>query len=161
DPGAVRSEHVASESRIFAMRAGARLARPGHAIAPAAAIHLAALALMLWGEAGLPWFLAFFLALGLLNSFLALWVRPPLARAGRAVGGVAWASAMIGPLLLLARLKQSVLFTTIDFVDVMIVDTDTIAFLLTIFPNLGRTVAITAAVTLPGLALLWWLDPMR
>jgi phosphoglycerol transferase MdoB-like AlkP superfamily enzyme len=136
------------------MWAGARLARPRHAIALAAAIHLAALALMLWSETGFPAFIAFCLTWGLLNSFWAMVLRRPLA-------ATALSLAMIVTLILLARLKQSVLFTTIDFVDVMIVDTDTIAFLLTIFPNLGRTVAITAAVALPALALLWWLDPLR
>ena len=124
------------------MRADARLARPGHAIALAAAIHLAALALMLWSETGLPAFIAFCLTWGLLNSFWAMALRRPLAAAALSL-------AMIVTLILLARLKQSVLFTTIDFVDVMIVDTDTIAFLLTIFPNLGWTVAIIAATECP------------
>ena len=109
---------------------------------------------MLWSEKGAASSIAFCLAWILLNSFWLMVLRRPLSAAALSLG-------MIATLILLARLKKSVLFTTIDFVDVMIIDTDTVAFLLTIFPNLGWTVAVIAALALPGLALLWWLDPVR
>jgi hypothetical protein len=134
--------------------ANARVVRPGHALALLVSVHLAAFALMLWSEKGAASSIAFCLAWILLNSFWLMVLRRPLSAAALSLG-------MIATLILLARLKKSVLFTTIDFVDVMIVDADTVSFLLTIFPNLGRTVAIIAALALPGLALLWWLDPVR
>jgi Sulfatase len=50
---------------------------------------------------------------------------------------------------------------TVNFVDLMIIDTDTFAFLLTIYPGLGRALALVAALVLPLLALVWWVDPLR
>ena len=46
-------------------------------------------------------------------------------------------SAMISLLILLSLLKYKVLWMTVDFVDLMIIDPDSIAFLFSIFPNLG------------------------
>ncbi len=43
----------------------------------------------------------------------------------------------------------------------MIADFDSIAFLMAVYPKLGWTVAAVAAVVLPAIALLWWLDPFR
>src|SRR5216684_4871732 len=117
-------------------------------------IHLAALSLMAWSESELGSAIAFCLTWTLLNLFWVMVLRRPLAAAALSL-------AMIITLILLARLKQSVLFTTIDFVDLMIVDTDTITFLLTIFPSLARTVVMVAALVIPIIAALWWLDPLR
>ena len=119
-----------------------------------AAPHLAAFGLMAWSERSLAGAIAFLLSWGLLNSFWIAVLRRPAAAGALSL-------AMIVVLILLARLKQSVLFTTIDFVDLMIIDTDTFAFLLTVFPNLAWTVAAAAAAAVPLLALIWWLDPFR
>jgi hypothetical protein len=43
----------------------------------------------------------------------------------------------------------------------MLIDADTVSFLLTIFPHLRGTVVVTAAVVVPLLVLFWWLDPVR
>ncbi len=150
DPGA---RLIASGSRIFEIRARPA-ARPGPIIAVAISIHLAAFGLMLWSEQAFAAAVAFTLTWILLNSFWIMVLRRPIAAAALSL-------AMFVTLVLLARLKKSVLFTTIDFVDVMIIDTDTIAFLLTIFPNLGRTVAIISGLAVPALAAVWWLDPIR
>jgi hypothetical protein len=131
-----------------------RAAHAKHVVALAAAIHLTALGLMLWSEPGLASSIAFALTWVLLNAFWLMVLRRPVAASALSL-------TMIATLILLARLKKSVLFTTIDFVDVMIIDTDTIAFLLTIFPDLGRTLAIITAVAVPAFVALWWLDPIR
>jgi hypothetical protein len=119
-----------------------------------AAFHLAALILMLLTEGAAAQKVVFLLAWGLLNGFwLAVFRRPGIA--------AALSLAMISILILLSQLKFKVLFMTVNFVDVMIVDTDTIRFLFTIFPSLERNVLI-ALVAATGLAVLvWQLDPFR
>ena len=48
-----------------------------------------------------------------------------------------------------------------NFVDVMLIDADTVSFLLTVFPGLAAKVAAAAGIVLPLLVLFWWLDPFR
>src|SRR5207253_1529850 len=55
----------------------------------------------------------------------------------------------------------NVLMMTVSFMDVLVVDSDTMSFLLTIFPDLGGQLARVALVVLPLLVLMWWLDPFR
>jgi hypothetical protein len=50
---------------------------------------------------------------------------------------------------------------TISFLDVLIIDPDTIAFLLSIFPNLRTSMIIGALITILLLVLSWRLDPFR
>jgi phosphoglycerol transferase MdoB-like AlkP superfamily enzyme len=50
---------------------------------------------------------------------------------------------------------------TINFLDIMIVDTDTINFLLTIFPNLGKMLLGAFAVAVPVFVLIWRRDSYR
>ena len=68
---------------------------------------------------------------------------------------------MIVVLILLSQFKQDILIMSANFVDVMLIDADTVSFLLTIFPGLAARVAAVAGVVLPLLALFWWLDPFR
>ena len=68
---------------------------------------------------------------------------------------------MIAVLILLSQFKYDKLMMTVNFVDVMILDTDTIAFFLTIYPDLLRRVILAVLVAVPTLGLLWWLDPYR
>jgi Sulfatase len=118
------------------------------------ALHAAALAVMVATEADLVSGLAFLLTWGLLNCLWLALLRRPAAAAALSL-------AMVVILILLSQLKHSVLFMTVNFVDLMIIDGDTFAFLLTIYPGLGRMVAIALALTIPLLALLRWVDPMR
>ncbi len=69
--------------------------------------------------------------------------------------------AMIVTLILLSQFKYDKLMMTVNFVDVMIIDPDTISFFLTIYPDLLRRVILAAFVAIPALALLWWFDPYR
>ncbi len=123
-------------------------------VAVLAAFHIVAIGLMLWSERSLPAAAAFVLTWGLLNFFWIMVLRRPAAAAALSL-------AMLVVLILLARLKQSVLFMTIDFVDLMIIDKDTFAFLLTVFPNLAWTVAGLVALAVPLLVLIFWGDPFR
>ena len=118
------------------------------------ALHLAALGILLWTEDGFGARLAFVLTWGLLNFVLLIALQRPMAAASLTLG------LMVG-LILLSRFKHGVLLMTVNFLDLMIVDFDSIAFLLAVFPKLGWTVAAAAAVALPAVALLWWFDPFR
>jgi hypothetical protein len=116
--------------------------------------HLVALAILLATEDDVVSQAAFALAWGLLNCFwLALFRRPGFA------GAVSLTTIVL--LILLSQLKHGVLFMTVNFVDLMIIDWDTIGFLLTVMPTLSRNVLIAAAITLPAAVAIWWLDPLR
>jgi hypothetical protein len=119
-----------------------------------AIFHLAALAIMVWTEYGLEQKLAFLLTWGVLNCFwLALTRRPAVS--------AALSLTMISILILLSLLKYKVLWMTVDFVDLMIIDPDSIAFLFTIFPNLGWMSILGIGLLVPLLVLLWRSDAFR
>src|SRR5262245_41896810 len=118
------------------------------------ALHLAALGLMGWSESTAVGKAAFLLAWGGVNCFwLALLRRPAPA--------AALSLALVGVLVLLSRFKHEVLFMTVNFVDVMIIDNDTTGFLLAVFPGLKSMVAVAALLAVPLLVVLWWSDPLR
>jgi hypothetical protein len=116
--------------------------------------HGAALALMAATEADLQSGLVFLLTWGLLNFTWLLLLRRPAAAAALSL-------AMIVVLILLSQFKHGILFMTVNFVDLMIIDTDTFAFLVTIYPGLGRIVAMAVALAALILAFVWWVDPLR
>ena len=119
-----------------------------------AAPHLAALAIMFATEVDFPGRLGFLLTWGCLNWFwIALLRRPALSGA--------LALTLVVVLILFSRLKHDIAQMTVNFVDVMVIDRDTAAFLFTIFPDLRWSVIAAALVTLPLMAALWWLDPFR
>lgn len=64
-------------------------------------------------------------------------------------------------LTLLSRFKFDKLWMTIDFVDVMIVDHDTTAFLLETFPGLRWWILLAVAVTAVMIVIAWRLDRYR
>lgn len=119
-----------------------------------AAPHLAALGLMLQTESDFGSRLGFALAWGVLNFFwIALLRRPALS------GALSLTMVMV--LVLLSRLKHEVVQMTANFVDLMVIDGDTAAFLFTIFPSLRWSVIGAGLLTLPLMYLLWLLDPFR
>jgi hypothetical protein len=134
--------------------AAASAVRSRLALACLIALHLAALGMLLWTEAGLVPRIAFVLTWGFVNFVLVLVLRRPLAAAGISL-------ALAVTLILLSKFKHGVLLMTVNFLDIMIIDLDSIAFLLASFPNLTVTVAGTAAIVVPTLVLLWWHDPFR
>jgi phosphoglycerol transferase MdoB-like AlkP superfamily enzyme len=115
---------------------------------------LAALVLMFQTETDFDSRLCFLLCWGVLNFlWIALLRRPALSGA--------LSLTMVVVLVLLSRFKHDVAQMTVNFVDVMVVDRDTVAFLFTIFPNLRWSVIATGLVTIPLMYALWWLDPFR
>jgi hypothetical protein len=117
-------------------------------------LHLAALVVMTATELDLATKATFLLAWALLNFFwLALLRRPSIA-------GLL-SLAMIVALILLSQFKYDKLMMTVNFVDLMIIDPDTSAFLFTIMPSLRGPILIGALVAIPVLMLLWRIDPFR
>jgi hypothetical protein len=143
DPGPVTA--------VTASRFGARGVVRWFAVA---APHLAALGLMYQTETDFSARLCFILSWGLLNfAWLALLRRPALSGA--------LSLTMVVVLVLLSRFKHDVAQMTVNFVDLMVIDRDTVSFLFTIFPDLQWPVIGAGLVTLPLMAALWWLDPFR
>jgi hypothetical protein len=119
-----------------------------------AAPHLAAFALMFATEVDLAARFCFLLSWGILNFFWITLLRRP------ALSG-ALSLTLVVVLVLLSRLKHDIVQMTANFVDLMVIDRDTAAFLFAIFPNLRWSVISAALVTLPLMYALWWLDPFR
>jgi len=119
-----------------------------------AAPHLAALALMFQTETDFAARVGFLLSWGILNFlWIALLRRPALS--------AALSLTLVVVLILLSRLKHDIVQMTANFVDLMLIDRDTAAFLFTVFPDLRWSVILAALVTLPLMYALWWLDPFR
>jgi Sulfatase len=123
-------------------------------IALVAALHLAALALMFMFEGGVVADTVYLLTWGLLNFFWLVLLRRPVVSAALSL-------AVIVLLILLSRLKYDIIWMTANFLDVMIITTDTVRFLLSVKPDLYRQTFIVVALALPALALLWWIDRFR
>ena len=89
-----------------------------------------------------------------LNCFWLIVLRRPAMAAALSL-------VMIASTIMLSQFKYSILDTTLSFFDLLIVDPDTIAFLLIIFPDLRTAIVIAAFVAIPLLILIWRLDPFR
>jgi hypothetical protein len=119
-----------------------------------AALYLAALGVMLWSEVAIVPKLVFLLSFGLVNFFwLALLRRPAVS--------AALTLLLIVVLILLSRLKYDMIWMTANFLDVWIINADTVKFLLSIKPDLLGKVLLASALALAALALIWWIDPLR
>src|SRR2546425_7962040 len=70
-----------------------------------------------------------------LNCFWLIVLRRPAMAAALSL-------VMIASTIMLSQFKYSILDTTLSFFDLLIVDPDTIAFLLTIFPDLRTAVVV-------------------
>jgi hypothetical protein len=119
-----------------------------------AAPHFAALLIMLQTETDFGSRTCFLLSWGILNFFWITLVRRP------ALSG-ALSLTLVVILVLLSRLKHDVVQMTANFVDLMVIDRDTAAFLFTIFPNLRASVTGASLVIIPLMVALWRLDPFR
>ncbi len=64
-------------------------------------------------------------------------------------------------LSLISDFKHDVLWMTVSFVDVMIIDYDAVHFLFSTIPGLTLKAVLAAAVLVPLLVLLWRFDPFR
>ena len=146
------------ENSFFGAGALAATVRMGRArlicIATIAALHAAALGVMLWTEYGWLAPVLFLLAWACLNFFFLLFVRRPAVSAAVSL-------LLVTALIILSHFKFTILWMVINFFDVLIVDSDTIAFLLSIFPDLRTMLLIAVALTIPALVVLWRLDMFR
>src|SRR5947209_16768089 len=116
-----------------------------------AAPHLAALVVMLQTETDFGARIGFLLSWGILNFFwIALLRRPALS------GALSLTLVLV--LILLSRLKHDIVQMTANFVDLMVIDRDTAAFLFTIFPNLRWSVLGASLLIIPSMYALWSLD---
>ena len=128
--------------------------RDAFALAVITVVHLTALVVMAATELDLATKATFLLAWALLNFFwLALLRRPAIA------GFLSL--AMIIALILLSQFKYDKLMMTVNFVDLMIIDPDTSAFLFTVMPQLREPILVGLAIATPVLMLLWRIDPFR
>jgi Sulfatase len=128
--------------------------RAGFVIGLVAILHGGALAAMAATESDWVAKVAFLLVWGLLNCFWLVLLRRPLVAALLSL-------EFIVALILLSRFKFDKLWMTVDFVDLMIVDRDTSAFLLAAFPSLRGWIAFALVVTAALVVLAWRFDPAR
>lgn len=150
---------AASACRMSSVLSGllrhfANFGRERLALCAVVLLHAAALIVMMVTEIGPIAKVAFLLAWSSLNLFwLALSRRPVVA-------ALLSLEIVVG-MMLLSRFKFDKLWMTVDFVDLMIVDQDTSAFLLAAFPSLRGWIALAAACTVAALVVAWLLDPYR
>ncbi len=117
-------------------------------------LHTVALGILLWSELDLVSRLAFVLTWGFLNfCWLALLRRPAAA--------AALSLALVVNLILVSRFKHDIMLMTANFVDVMVIDPDTFAFLMSVFPGLWHTTTLVAVLSVALLILIWRLDTFR
>lgn len=139
-------------NRLMPDRASARYGK--QVLCLLASLHAVALMMLLATESDLVAKAAFLLVWAALNCFwLALIRRPTVA----ALISLEFVIA----LTLLSRFKYDKLWMTLDFVDVMIVDRDTSAFLLAAFPSLRGWIALAAAGSGALLVVIWRIDEYR
>jgi len=119
-----------------------------------AILNVAALVLMAATEVDLVANAAFLLAWAFLNFFWLALFRRPIAAALVSL-------QIVVALVLLSRFKHDKLWMTVDFVDLMIIDQDTSAFLLKAIPSLRVSITLAAAATAALVVVAWRLDPFR
>jgi hypothetical protein len=124
------------------------------ALCVVALLNVAALVIMAATEVDLVANAAFLLAWTFVNFFWLALVRRPIAAAVISL-------EIVIALILLSRFKHDKLWMTIDFVDLMIIDQDTSAFLLTAIPSLRASITLAAMATAALLVVAWRLDPFR
>jgi Sulfatase len=144
---------IATATSRWAAPAGVGPRRPLR-IGLSVVLHAAAFGLMLWTEAAFLQQVVFCLVWGLANCFWLVVLRRPLVSAALSL-------ALVVILILVSRLKYEIIWMTANFLDLMIVNADTIQFLLSVKPDLWGQVLLALALGLPVLVLLWRIDTWR
>lgn len=117
-------------------------------------LHLAALAILLMTESG-PFALALAALVWIfLNCFWLIVLRKPAIAAALSL-------LMVCTLIAVSQFKFGVIWMTANFLDVLIIDPDTIAYAFQIFPHLRMNLLVAALVGIPALVVLWSIDPFR
>src|SRR5712691_4789226 len=117
-------------------------------LAPLVTFHSAAFLIAVVTETGLARIVTFLAAWGLVNFFWLAWLRRPAISAALSL-------TMLVTLIAVSRFKFDVLWMAASFVDVMIIDADSIAFLWMMFPAVRIAAAIAVVVAIPLLFVLW------
>jgi Sulfatase len=143
-----QSRRAAAASRRVSVR------RDAWRVALIGALHVAALGILVWSEYALEQRAVFLATWGLLNCFWIALVRRPAVAAALSL-------ALVTILVTLSYFKFKVIWTTANFVDLMVIDTDTINYLFTVVPGLSRTIALAAAAAILVLTLIWRFDSFR
>ena len=138
----------------LAASTGATTWRDALRVALVAVFHVAAFGVMLATEFAPEQKGSFILTWGALNFFWLMLLRRPGISAALSL-------AMVLLLIQVSEFKYKVIWTVANFVDVMIIDPDTISFLFTIFPRLVPIVLVVIALAIPLLIVIWRLDPFR
>src|SRR4026209_585076 len=128
--------------------------REALALSLVALLHVAAIVVMAATEVDVAAKGAFLLAWAFLNFVCLALLRRPIA------SGLISLS-FIAALILLSQFKHEKLWMTVDFVDLMIIDGATSAFLLAVIPGLRAQLALAGFIVAMLLAIVWRLDPLR
>jgi phosphoglycerol transferase MdoB-like AlkP superfamily enzyme len=116
------------------------------ALGPVTLLHAAALVLLVTTERSVIGVTVFLLAWIMLNCLWLMLVRMPAVAALISL-------EILFTLTLLSRFKFDKLWMTVDFVDVMVIDRDTTAFLFAVFPSLRWWIALAVAATVVTIAI--------
>ena len=119
-----------------------------------AALHAAALVILVLTESQVVPQTAFLLSWGFFNFAWIVMLRRPAVAAAIAL-------ACLGLLVVLSQLKHEVLLTTVNFIDLMLIDPDTATFLVHVFPNLDLIAVVTGLAGVLALIVLWRIDVLR
>src|SRR5712672_2737509 len=150
------SSVLRGEFGVFVNRGSLRRDGRGRmaALCLALLLHAGAMVLMLTTEVRLVGMAVFLLVWIMLNCLWLTLLRRPTVAALISL-------AILIALTVLSRFKFDKLWMTIDFVDVMIVDRDTTAFLLEIFPGLRWWILLAVAAMAVAIVIAWRLDRYR
>src|SRR6266404_689311 len=117
-------------------------------------VHLVGLVVLLTTEYGLFAITLSVLAWVFVNCFLMVVLQRPGVCAVLSL-------ALIVILIALSHFKFGILQLTLTFLDFLIIDRDTVSFLLSVFPRLQMQLAVAGLVAVPLLWLIWRFDPFR
>jgi hypothetical protein len=128
--------------------------RDAFALVVISILHLAALVVMTATELDLATKATFLVSWAFLNFFWLTLLRRP------AIAGLLSLS-MVVALILLSQFKYDKLMMTVNFVDLMIIDPDTSAFVFTVMPRLREPFLFGVVLAVPLIWVLWRIDPFR
>ena len=119
-----------------------------------AAFHLIALVRIFQTETSLFAIGLALLIWGFLNCLWLLLLRRPAIAAFLSLG-------MVELLILVSQFKFKITWMTATFLDIMVIDPDSVAFLLSVMPGLRLAVGLSVLAGLVLLVLLWKFDRFR
>jgi hypothetical protein len=141
-----------SQSRAAALSSRAQSRRLW--IGVIAIVHVAALAALFLTEFGTFAIAMSALVWVFLNCFWLIVLRKPAISAALSL-------LMVGLVIAVSQFKFGVIWMTVNFLDLLIIDPDTVSYLFTIFPRLRTGIMVALFLGIPALILIFALDPFR